>query len=790
MQFSENWLRALVDPPLTSAELGHLLTMAGLEVESIEPVAPPFSGVVVGHVLGIEPHPNADKLRVCRVDVGERAALQIVCGAPNVAAGMKVPCARLGAELPGMRIEAARLRGVESNGMLCSARELGLGTDQSGLLVLPADAAPGADLRRVLDLDDRVITLKLTPNRSDCLSLAGIAREVAALTGMPFRWPQADPVSPGTDARREVKLAAPQACPRYVGRIIRGIDAGAATPDWMKRRLERSGIRSISAVVDVTNYVMLELGQPLHAFDNALLCGTIQARFARPGERMVLLNGQVIEPEADMLLIADDARPLALAGIMGGQESGIGAATTELFLESAFFNPQAVAGKARALGFASDASYRYERGVDFAGARNAIERASGLILEICGGVAGPVSEACAELPRRDPVRLRGPRVARVLGVAMPADTIEGLLSGLGFAYTREAEEFVVTPPSYRFDVSIEEDLIEELARLHGYDNIPVPVPLAHVAMPEAAEGRRSIAMVERALVARDYQEVINFSFVETAWERDFCANEAPVRLANPIASQMAVMRSSLIGGLLANLASNLKRRIERVRLFEVGRCFFRDAAGDGVAGFRQPMRIGALCAGPALPEQWGVATRPVDFFDLKSDVESLLAPAGARFEPARHPALHPGRSAAVKIGDRHIGFLGVVHPRWLQSYELGGGAVVFELDLEPLLERSVPAFREPSRFPPVLRDLALVVPRGVAADQLLDALRAAAPPLVRELRLFDLYQGPGVDPGEKSIAFHIVMQDTERTLEDSEADATVALLTHVAQGRFGARLRA
>ncbi|PIV73159.1 MAG: phenylalanine--tRNA ligase subunit beta, partial [Rhodocyclales bacterium CG17_big_fil_post_rev_8_21_14_2_50_68_7] len=482
--------------------------------------------------------------------------------------------------------------------------------------------------------------------------------------------------------------------PRYVGRIIRGIDAGAATPDWMKRRLERSGIRSISAVVDVTNYVMLELGQPLHAFDNALLCGTIQARFARPGERMVLLNGQVIEPEADMLLIADDARPLALAGIMGGQESGIGAATTELFLESAFFNPQAVAGKARALGFASDASYRYERGVDFAGARNAIERASGLILEICGGVAGPVSEACAELPRRDPVRLRGSRVARVLGVAMPADTIEGLLSGLGFAYTREAEEFVVTPPSYRFDVSIEEDLIEELARLHGYDNIPVPVPLAHVAMPEAAEGRRSIAMVERALVARDYQEVINFSFVETAWERDFCANEAPVRLANPIASQMAVMRSSLIGGLLANLASNLKRRIERVRLFEVGRCFFRDAAGDGVAGFRQPMRIGALCAGPALPEQWGVATRPVDFFDLKSDVESLLAPAGARFEPARHPALHPGRSAAVKIGDRHIGFLGEVHPRWLQSYELGGGAVVFELDLEPLLERSVPAFRE------------------------------------------------------------------------------------------------
>ncbi|GAB4439850.1 MAG: phenylalanine--tRNA ligase subunit beta [Rhodocyclaceae bacterium] len=789
MQFPENWLRSLVDPPLTSAELASLLTMAGLEVESMEPVAPPFSGVVVGRVLAADPHPNADKLRVCRVDVGEALPLQIVCGAPNVAPGMRVPCARRGAELPGMKIEAARLRGVESNGMLCSARELGLGADQSGLLALPDDAPAGADVRAVLDLDDKIITLKLTPNRSDCLCVAGIAREVAALTGTPFRWPRALPVQPATDARREVALAAPAACPRYLGRVIRGIDAAAPAPEWMKRRLERCGVRSISAVVDVTNYVMLELGQPLHAFDNALLCGTIRARYARPGERLLLLNEQAIALAPDMLVIADDERPLALAGIMGGKDSGIGASTSELFLESAFFAPEAVAGKARALGFASDASYRFERGVDFEGTRNAIERASELILSICGGAAGPVSEARAELPRRDPVRLRAERVERVLGMALSADTIAELLASLGFAYERSGGSFRVTPPSYRFDVSIEEDLIEELARLHGYDNVPVRAPVAPMAMREAAEGRRSPASLKRVLTGRDYQEVINFSFVDADWERDFCANEDALRLANPIAAQMAVMRSSLIGGLLANLSGNLKRKVARVRIFEIGRCFHRDPDGDLVAGFRQPLRIGGLCSGPAVPQQWACPTRTVDFFDVKADVEALLAPAVARFEAAKHPALHPGRSAAVTLGGRSIGFLGEIHPRWLQRYELGAGAVVFELDLEPLLERRVPAFDAPSRFPAVLRDLALVVARGLPADEVLDALRDAAPAIVRDIRLFDLYQGSGLDSGEKSLAFRIVMQDTERTLEDSEADATVASLVQVAQGRFAARLR-
>lgn len=789
MQFPESWLRALIDPPLTSAELAHVLTMAGLEVESIEPVAPAFSRVVAGEIVAIEPHPAADKLRICRVDVGGASPVQVVCGAPNVALGMKAPCALPGAELPGMRIEAARLRGVESAGMLCSARELGLSQDQSGLLALAADASPGADVREILDLDDRIITLKLTPNRSDCLSVAGVAREVAALTGVPFRWPQAGAVRATIAARREVRLDAPAACPRYLGRVLSGIDPAAASPEWMRRRLERCGFRSIGAVVDVTNYVMLELGQPLHAFDDSRLSGDVHARHPHAGERLLLLNGQTIEPAPDALLIADDARALALAGIMGGEDSGIGPGTTELFLESAFFAPDAVAGRARALGLSSDASYRFERGVDFEGARNALERASELILGICGGAAGPITEACAQLPGRTAIRLRTARVARVLGVALDADTIASLLASLGFAFTRLREDFLVTPPSYRFDVSIEEDLIEELARLHGYDNIPVPVPLAHLAMPEAPEGRRDIASVKRLLVARDYQEVINFSFVEAGWERDFCANDDPVRLANPLAAQMAVMRSSLIGGLIGDLSANLKRRIERVRVFEAGRCFLRDAAGDVVPGFRQPVRLAGLCAGPALPEQWGVATRAVDFFDVKADVEALLAPASAGFEPANHPALHPGRSAAVMLADERIGYLGEIHPQWLQRYELGTGAVVFELDVSPLLDRRLPAFREPSRFPAVVRDLALVVAQAVAVQALLDALRDAAPAIVRDIRLFDAYQGRGMNIGEKSLAVRIVMQDTERTLEDSEVDTAMALLTRTAAQRFAARLR-
>ena len=791
MQFSEHWLREFVDPPLTSAELAHALTMAGLEVEALQNVAQAFSGVVVAQVLVVDRHPDADKLKLCKVDAGQGETLQIVCGAPNVAAGMKVPCALVGAELPGMKIKAAKVRGIESFGMLCSARELSLSEDHSGLLALPADAPLGEDIRAYLALDDKLFTLKLTPNRADCLSLKGIAREVGALTGTPVKMPAIRECAVAGNSRRAVVLDAPAACPRYCGRVVSGIDSGAPTPAWMKRRLERSGIRSISAVVDVTNYVMLEFGQPLHAFDNARLQGAVHVRYPAAGEQLRLLNEQSVAPDADTALIADDQRALALAGIMGGEESGISAVTTELFLESAFFAPDAVAGKARALGFTSDASYRFERGVDFAATREALERATQLILDICGGQAGPVTEAVApeHLPKREAVRLRVPRAEKILGIPLGTEVVARLFAGLDFPFRREGDVLTVTPPSQRFDIVIEEDLIEELARLHGYDNIPERRPQGSLAILPKCEELRSVWRLRRLLAARDYQEVVNYSFVDADWEQDFCVNPDPAVLANPIASQMGVMRSSLIGGLVNNLVVNLNRRMERVRVFETGRCFLRDSQGDTVAGFLQPKRIAALAAGSAAPEQWGVTARRVDFFDIKGDVEALLAPTQVGFERLAHPALHPGRSATVVVEGRTIGLIGELHPRWVQKYELGGAPVVFELDLDAIQRQALPAHREISRFPAVVRDMALVVDLGLAAESLQETLVKAAPSFVRDVVLFDVYQGKGVDPDKKSLAFRVVMQDTEKTLSDGEVDAAMSKMIEAASRNFAAKLR-
>lgn len=654
MQFSEQWLRSLVNPPLNSEELAHLLTMAGLEVEEMRAAAPAFAGVVVAQVISVEKHPDADKLKLCRVDVGQGEPLQIVCGAPNVAAGIKVPCAQVGAELPGISIKKAKVRGVESFGMLCSARELGISEDQGGLLVLSTDAPVGQSIREHLLLDDTLITLKLTPNRADCLSLQGIAREVAALSGAPLTLPEIKAVPAAHDEQRAIVLDAHKACPRYCGRIIKKVNGQAPTPDWIKRRLERSGIRAISALVDVTNYVMLELGQPLHAFDNARLVGAIHVRYPQPGEQLKLLNEQSVTPSADTALIADEAngtngaqpgsRALALAGIMGGAESGISDATSELFLESAFFAPDAVAGKARALGFSSDASYRYERGVDFNLQRAGLERATQLIMDICGGRPGPVVEAVSEqdLPVRTPVKLRSARAAKVLGIPLFPEQIEKLLAGLGFPLQQEEDDFIVTPPSHRFDIEIEADLIEEIARLHGYDNIPSPVPKGHLSMLPLPEERRTAMQLRRLVAERDYQEVVNYSFVDATWEADFCANAQPIVLSNPIASQMGVMRTSLIGGLVGTLAFNLKRRTNRVRVFEIGRCFLRDDADADVpvTGFAQPQRISGLCAGPVDPEQWGEKTSNADFFDAKCDVEALFSPRTLSFEKL----VHPGKS--------------------------------------------------------------------------------------------------------------------------------------------------
>lgn len=794
MKFSESWLRKLVDPKLTSEELSHLLTMAGLEVEALDPVAPAFDSVVVAHVLEVVKHPDADRLNVCQVDTGSGTPTTIVCGAPNVAVGLNVPCALPGAKLPGdFTIKVAKVRGIESSGMLCSAKELGIDEDASGLLVLPADAPVGQSIREYLDLDDNQFELKLTPNRADCLSLLGIAREVGAITGATTNLPVVPEVPTGIADQRNIVLDAPEACPLYCGRVIKGVDAKASTPEWMKRRLERSGIRAISALVDVTNYVMLELGQPLHAFDNTRLEGAVHARLAKPEEKLLLLNEQTIAVDADVLVIADDAKPLAMAGIMGGEESGITLDTSELFLESAFFAPKAIAGRARRYGFGSDASHRFERGVDFGGVRRAIERATQLIIDICGGQAGPVVEAKASLPARQPVRLRTARAEKVLGLPLGGERIAGLFRGLALSFEQQGDDFLVTPPSWRFDMEIEEDLIEEIARLYGYDNIPSPAPRGRMEMMVQPEAQRPAYRIRQMLADRGYQEVVNFAFVEEAWEADFAAKTAEsdlIRLANPIASQMAVMRSNLFGGLVSNLVTNLKRKQSRVRLFEVGRTFHRDAAAQPVNGFHQPWKLAGLAFGGALPEGWAGGSRKVDFYDVKGDVEALLAPAQLRFDKLVHPALHPGRSARVLLDGQDVGCIGELHPEWVQKYDLPNAPVLFELDFAAVKLAKVPAYAEVSKFPPVIRDLAIVVDQSVALQTLLDGLKGQISGLIQDIQLFDVYVGKGVPENKKSLAFRIVMQDTQRTLQDSEVDAAMQQLVSCFEQAFGAQLRA
>lgn len=783
MQFSESWLRTFVNPSLSSEELSHLLTMAGLEVEEMTPVAPAFEKVVVAQVLGKEKHPDADRLSVLSVDVGQAEPLTIVCGAQNVTVGMKAPCALVGAKLPGIEIKQAKVRGVASFGMMCSDKELGLAEESAGLLELAADAMVGQSIREHLDLDDHLITLKLTPNRSDCLSLQGIAREVAALTGAPLQAMPQPSFKQGGGQIRKVKVTEAGACPRYSGRVIAGVNAAAVTPAWMVKRLERCGLRSVSALVDVTNYVLLELGQPLHAFDLNKLNGDIEVRFARAGESLKLLNEQTVDLQDDMLVIADGKGPVALAGVMGGADSAVDAATTDIFLESAFFMPSVIVGKSRRLGFGSDSSFRFERGVDFAATQTALDRATQLILDICGGQAGAVTEMLGEMPARQAVRLRPSRVLRVLGVALQADEIEQILARLGMAFQQRDNEFAVTPPSYRFDISIEEDLIEEIARVHGYENIqPAPIRARMSILPHV-EAERPLAKVRQIMVLREYQEAINYAFVEAGWERDLCGNIAPIALKNPIASQMSVMRSSLLGGLLASLRTNLARRQSRVRLFEVGGCFAGEAGG-----YTQHECLAGLAYGGALSEQWASAARNVDFYDVKGDVESLFAPRDLAFHAAHHPASHPGRSARILLDGRAIGWIGELHPQWQQQCELAQSVVWFEVELAALTQGGVPRLADISRFPPVRRDLAVLVDENLPVEALLDAMRAENAPNVVELALFDLYRGKGVEQGKKSLAFRVLLQDTQKTLTDNEIEESMLRLVAALQ-RQGAQLR-
>ena len=783
MKFSENWLRTFVNPPLASRELADALTMSGVEVELVEPVVPFFDKVVVAKVLEVQEHPNADRLTVCRVDAGG-APLQVVCGAPNVQSGVRAPLAQIGARLWGTEIKPANVRGVESNGMLCSARELGLADDASGLLILPADAPPGADIREYLDLDDQLFTIKPTPNRGDCLGVFGFAREAAAVTGSALTPAPAAAVQAGSPDRIEITLEDKTACPRYCGRIVRGVNARAATPRWVAQRLERSGLRSISAIVDVTNYVMLELGQPLHAFDLARIDGGIRVRCGRSGEKLKLLNEQEIALDSSLLVIADNRKPLALAGIMGGMASAVTPDTGDILLESAFFDPAAIAGRSRVLGFSSDSAYRFERGVDFAATVQAMERATRLVLDICGGTAGPVCVATATLPERKPVRLRRARAQRLLGIEITAMQIAGILHRLGFVFDAHGDEFLVTPPSYRFDFAIEEDLIEEVARLHGYDKIPANPPIASAAMLPAAETRISINTLRGMMVARDYQEIVSYSFIDRQWEIDFCANRDPVALANPIAAHLSVMRSSLIASLVDCLRLNLSRQQERVRVFETGCCFSR--AGPA---YEQVMMLGGLAYGEAVPEQWGVRGRTVDFYDVKSDVEAVIFPNIARFEAAQHPALHPGRSAKVTLEGVPVGWLGELHPRLRQEYNFPYAPMVFELNLDRITARNMPVYREISRQPLVRRDLSVEIAETVSAQAMLDALKECAKSYVSEVALFDVYRGKGIDSDKKSIAFKVLLQDTDKTLTDAEVEAVIGQMLQVLQEQFRARLR-
>ena len=803
MQFPESWLREFCNPPISSAALADLLTMSGMEVEEARPAAPPFSGVVVAQVLKVEPHPNADRLNVCQVDAGTGTVLSIVCGAPNVRAGIRVPCALVGAELPpgedgkAFVIKTGKLRGVESQGMLCSARELKLSDDHGGLLILDETAPLGANLREHLQLDDTLLTLKLTPNLAHCLSVYGIAREVSALTGAPLKQPAFPPVPVKHADVLRVKVEASDLCGRFSGRIVKGVDTKAKTPAWMVDRLARCGQRSVTALVDISNYVMFEYGRPSHIFDLDKIHGGLTVRWGRAGESLELLNGNTIEVDDSIGVIADDKAVESLAGIMGGEATSVSDDTRNVYVEAAFWWPDAVAGRSRRFNFSTDAGHRFERGVDPALTVEHIERITQLIIDICGGAAGPMDDQTLNLPTLAPVTLRVERAAKVIGMPVTQAQCEGVMQRLGLQFTSVPGRLSVTPPSWRFDMKIEEDLIEEVIRVLGYNTLPDSPPIAPVTARVRAEARRSLNDVRRSLAALDYQETISFSFVEERWENELAGNGTPVRVLNPIASPLAVMRSSLLGSLVGVLQNNLARKATRVRVFEVGRVYLRDATAPdteaSVAGLTQPQRVAGLAWGSADQMQWAGRERPVDFFDLKGDLEGLIAPREAVFVPAQHPAMHPGRCARVEVNGWASGFVGELHPQWRIAYELPSAPVLFELDAVALLERDVPSFKAIPRQQSAWRDIAVVAAEQVTHEALMQAIHAAGNGLVRSARLFDIYKPPtpsaDMKPGERSLAVRLELLDDDNTLTDERIEAAKAEVLASLNQRLGVRLR-
>ena len=798
MKFSEQWLRTWVNPELPTQEMCDQLTMAGLEVDSVEPAAADFTGVVVAKVISLEKHPDADKLNICQVTDGSETS-QIVCGAANVREGLLIPLAKVGAVLPAeaagetWKIKPAKLRGIESFGMLCSEKELGLADSAEGLMELPADAPLGESLREYLQLDDTIIELDLTPNRGDCLSIAGIARELGVLNKCEVTEQLWEPYKQTITDEFSVDIQADDACTHYAGRIIKGVNVKAETPLWMLERLRRSGIRGLSPVVDITNYVMLELGQPMHAFDLQKLDRKLIVRYAANKEKITLLDGKEIELHDNTLVIADQSKVLALAGVMGGKDSAVDDTTKDIFLESAFFKPQFIAGKARSYGLHTDSSHRFERGVDTDLQVHAIERATELIREICGGEVGPVSEhkTAGHTNEVVPIHLRANQITRILGIDIPADDVTGILERLGMEVKIFSDGWLVKAPGFRFDIEIEADLLEEVVRVYGYNNIPRTRPSYHAVVQAQNEAKNALNSLKKCLVSRGYYEAISYSFVDPKWQKILAPDTTTIALANPLSSEMSVMRTTILAGLLSGLKHNVNRQQTRVRLFETGLCFTPETELSGVEGITQePMFSGVIC-GDIHQEQWSEDTRKVDFFDIKSDVEALLAYSAEEtvFEVAENPVLHPGQSACMKQNNEIIGWVGALHPQVQKALDIDPRVYVFELKQSAIAENSIPAFSALSRFPEVRRDLAVLVDEAVAVGEMLVAIKAVSSELIKEIQIFDIYRGKGVEEGRKSVAFGLILQEFSRTLTDQEVDAEFERIVSTLNKQFAATLR-
>jgi len=794
MKFSESWLREWIKLELTAEQIAHQLTMAGLEVDGVHPVAESFSHVVVGEVLSAEQHPKADRLRVCQVDVAQAEPLQIVCGGVNVRQGIKVPVALVGAELPGgLTISNTELRGVASQGMICAARELGIDEASAvkhGIMELPLDATVGVDLHDYLQLDDRILAIDLTPNRSDCLSMRGIARELSAINGIPYQDPEVLSVPAQHDEQISLQVLAPEACPNYVSRVIKSIRKNAATPLWMQEKLRRGGIRSIHPVVDVCNFVMLELGQPMHAFDQAKLIGQVQVRYSQSGERITLLDEREIVLQEGTCLIADDRRPLAIAGIMGGLDSALDENSQDIVLESAFFNPVNISIDSRRYHISSDSAYRFARGVDHQLQVAAIERATELLLDFVGGSPGPVVQLRDQThePTLARIVLRRARIPRLLGMTIADEDIERILSALGMTLESSGTGWLVTVPGFRFDITQEVDLIEELARLHGYNDIPAtPLPVS-LSMPNASEHQLTLSQLTEVLVARGYSEAISYSFVSPAMQSMLTPEERPITVSNPLSEEMSVMRSTMWSGLLNALQFNQNRQCDRVRLFESGLVF-----QERQQEWLQRPSLALLAAGRALPEQWGVDNRrQVDFYDVKADIEALLGLAhDARYvwRKASHPALHPGQAAVLLKDEQVVGTLGVLHPELVAKLDLDTAPVLFEAELTALVSSKLPCFTGISKFPSVRRDLALVVDIGVEASTISQLICESAGHLLSSVQIFDLYQGEGLPDRKKSVAMGLTFQDPSRTLRDEEINNIIHNVVGVLASKLNATLR-